>query len=126
MYQVIKHFHLLTVTISVSLLCIRFGLMLKDSPLLQRKFFRIAPHINDTFLLLSGVVLIFITGFIPFTPAAPWLTEKLFCVVAYIVLGFFALKYGRNKWLRSLAFLGALGWIAMIGYLAESKLPVFM
>lgn len=126
MYQAIKHFHMLTVTISVLLLCFRFVLMLKDSPLLQRKLLKIAPHVNDTLLLASGVYLIYLTGFIPFTSAAPWLTEKLLCVIAYIILGFFALKYGRNKILRSLAFLAALGWIAMAGYLAVSKLPIFI
>lgn len=126
MYQAIKHFHMLTVAISVLLLCIRFGLMLKDSPLLQRKFLKIVPHANDTLLLASGVYLIYLTGFIPFTSSAAWLTEKLMCVVAYIILGFFALKYGRNKLLRSLAFLAALGWIAMAGYLAVSKLPIFI
>jgi uncharacterized membrane protein SirB2 len=115
-----------SVTISVLLLCFRFILMLKDSPLRQRKWLKVVPHVVDTFLLLSGLYLIVLTRFIPFTPAAPWLTEKLMCVVAYIILGFFALKYGKNKTLRSFAFIGALGWISMAGYLAVIKLPIFI
>jgi uncharacterized membrane protein SirB2 len=83
------------------------------------------PHINDSLLLLSGIGLIFITGFIPFTPAAPWLTEKLTCVMAYIALGFFALKLGKNKLLRVFSFFGALGWLAMAGKIAMTKTPTF-
>jgi uncharacterized membrane protein SirB2 len=126
MYIAVKHFHMLIVAISVLLFCLRFVLMLKDSSLLQGKFLKVTPHVVDAFLLFSGICLIVITRFIPFTPAAPWLTEKLFCVLAYIILGFFALKYGHNKFLRSLAFLGALGWIAMAGHLAITKLPIFI
>ena len=81
------------------------------------------PHINDTFLLVSGISLIVVTGFIPFTPAAPWLTEKISCVLVYIALGFFALKLGKNKLLRTFAFLGAIGWLAMAGKLAVTKAP---
>lgn len=97
MYEGLKHFHLLTIAISATLLSVRFALMMANSKLLENKFLKVFPHINDTFLLLSGIYLIVITGFIPFTPAAPWLTEKLTCVLAYIALGFFALKLGRTN-----------------------------
>lgn len=126
MYLMIKNFHMITVTISVLLLCFRYVLMLKDSPLLQQKWLKIIPHTVDTFLLLSGLYLIHLTRFIPFTPSAPWLTEKLICVFVYIVLGFFALKYGQNKTIRTFAFIGALGWIATAGYLAVLKVPLFI
>jgi uncharacterized membrane protein SirB2 len=117
---------MISVSVSVLLLCFRFVLMLKDSPLRQQKWLKILPHTIDTLLLLSGLYLIHLTRFIPFTPAAPWLTEKLICVVVYIALGFVALKYGKNKTVRSFAFVGALGWIAMAGYLAMVKLPIFI
>lgn len=125
MYEGLKHFHLLTIAISATLLSVRFALMMANSKLLENKFLKVFPHINDTFLLLSGIYLIVITGFIPFTPAAPWLTEKLTCVLAYIALGFFALKLGRNKLLRTFSFFGALGWLAMAGKVAVTKTPMF-
>ncbi|MCX9562652.1 SirB2 family protein, partial [Vibrio cholerae] len=100
MYEGLKHFHLFTIGVSVVMLSIRYVLMMMNSAHLERKFFKIFPHVNDTLLLLSGIGLIFITGFIPFTAAAPWMTEKFTCVLAYIALGFFALKLGRNKLLR--------------------------
>ncbi|AIW14747.1 SirB2 family protein [Vibrio europaeus] len=125
MYEGLKHFHLLTIAISATLLSVRFAMMMANSQLLEKKFFKVFPHINDTCLLLSGIGLIFITGFIPFTPAAPWLTEKITCVLAYIALGFFALKLGKNKLLRTFSFFGALGWLAMAGKVAVTKTPMF-
>lgn len=125
MYVFLKHLHLLTIGISVFLLSIRYVLMMRDSAKLQNKFLKIFPHINDTVLLLTGIALIYITGFVPWSPAAPWMMSKLTCVIAYIALGFFALKLGRNKMLRTFAFFGALGWLAMAGKIAVTKLPMF-
>ncbi|MEL7293780.1 MAG: SirB2 family protein [Pseudomonadota bacterium] len=125
MYEGLKHFHLLTIVISATLLSVRFALMMANSKLLDKKFFKVAPHINDTFLLISGIYLIVVTGFIPFTAAAPWLTEKITCVLTYIALGFFALKLGKNKLLRTFSFFGALGWLAMAGKVAVTKTPMF-
>ncbi|MBF8999453.1 MULTISPECIES: SirB2 family protein [Vibrio] len=125
MYVSLKYLHLIAIAVSVFLLTLRYILMMMDSDKLQHKFLKVFPHIVDTVLLLSGVGLIFVTGFIPFTPAAPWMLDKLTCVVVYIVLGVFALKIGRNKMLRTFAFLGALGWLAMAGKIAVTKLPMF-
>ncbi|EGA71064.1 hypothetical protein VISI1226_21684 [Vibrio sinaloensis DSM 21326] len=124
MYEGLKHFHLLTIALSATLLSVRYALMMANSKLLEKKFFKVFPHINDTFLLISGIYLIVITGFIPFTAAAPWLTEKITCVLAYIALGFFALKLGKNKLLRTFSFFGALGWLAMAGKIAITKTPI--
>lgn len=124
MYEGLKHFHLLTIAISATLLSVRYALMMANSKLLDKKFLKVFPHINDTALLLSGVALISITGFIPFTDAAPWLTEKLTCVLAYIALGLFALKLGKNKLLRTFSFFGALGWLAIAGKVAVTKTPI--
>ena len=124
MYEGLKHFHLLTIALSATLLSVRYALMMANSKLLEKKFFKVFPHINDTFLLISGIYMIVITGFIPFTAAAPWLTEKITCVLAYIALGFFALKLGKNKLLRTFSFFGALGWLAMAGKIAITKTPI--
>lgn len=126
MYEGLKHFHLFTIALSATLLSVRYGLMMANSTWLEKKFFKVAPHVIDTFLLLSGIGLILVTGFVPFTSSAPWLTEKLTCVLAYIALGFFALKIGKNKLLRTFAFLGALGWLLMAGSVAVSKVPLFL
>ncbi|MDO6708868.1 MULTISPECIES: SirB2 family protein [unclassified Photobacterium] len=124
MYIALKHFHLTIIAMSVLLFVVRFGLMMADSPLMQKKVLKVTPHVVDTFLLLSGVGLIVYTGFMPFSPGADWLNEKLTCVLAYIALGFFALKFGKNKVFKTFAFLGALGWLAMAGKLAVTKMPL--
>ncbi|MDN3609386.1 SirB2 family protein [Vibrio ostreicida] len=126
MYEGLKHFHLLTIGVSAILLSVRYVLMMTNSDLLEKKFLKVFPHINDTCLLLSGIGLVVITGFIPFTSAAPWLTEKLTCVLAYIALGVFALKLGKNKLFRTFSFFGALGWLAMAGKIAVTKAPMFL
>lgn len=121
MYMALKHTHLLLVAISLSLLLLRFGLSLKGSPLLQRKFLKIAPHVVDTFLLLSAVGLMLTISQYPFV--TPWLTEKLIGVLAYIALGVMALK-GRTLLLRSFGLAGALGWLVLVVKVAITKQPV--
>ncbi|HBV75454.1 MULTISPECIES: SirB2 family protein [Vibrio] len=123
LYTSMKHIHLLAIALSVLFLTVRYILMMMDSPLLQKKFFKVTPHVVDTILLASGISLIFITGFIPFTAAGAWLTEKITCVLVYIALGFVALKLGRTKLIRSVAFFGALGWLYWAAHLAMTKVP---
>lgn len=121
MYMALKHTHLLLVALSLSLLLLRFFLSLKGSPLLQRKFLKIVPHVVDTLLLLSAVGLMLTISQYPFV--SPWLTEKLFGVLAYIALGVMALK-GRTVLLRSFGLAGALGWLVLVVKVAVTKQPV--
>lgn len=120
MYLTIKSFHLFTVILSISLFVLRFGLRCRHSPLANNRVLKVIPHINDSFLLTSGFALINLTGFVPFTPAAPWLSVKLMCVVAYILCGAFALK-AKTNWQRWALFTGAMGWLMFIVHLAISK-----
>jgi uncharacterized membrane protein SirB2 len=121
MYMALKHSHLLFIALSVSFLAVRFLLSLKAPALLQKKFFKIAPHVVDSFLLLTAIGLMLTIQQYPFQ--APWLTEKLLGVFAYIALATMALK-GRTLVLRWLGFLGALSWLALIAQVAVTKTPV--
>jgi uncharacterized membrane protein SirB2 len=123
MYMAFKHLHLLMVVLSVSLLFIRFGMMLKGSALLQSKFFKISPHVVDTLLLLSAIGLMLIINQYPFVNS--WLTEKFIALLAYIALAVMALR-GRTLAIRWLCFLGALGWLGLMVRVALSKQPVFL
>ncbi|MBL4828448.1 MAG: SirB2 family protein [Aliivibrio sp.] len=126
MYAAIKHIHMLTIVLSVGLFIFRYILLMSKSSLLEKKFLKVAPHVIDTLLLGTGVVLIFLTGFYPFTPAGLWLTEKLTCVFAYIALGYVALHLGESRVFKGFAFFGALGWILMAAKLAVTKVPSFL
>ena len=114
-YIGIKHLHLLTVAISVVLFILRFF------------WVKIAPHVNDTLLFVTGIALVFITRFYPFTPQGTWLTEKLVGVIIYVVLGYVALgKRPRSQKVRCFAFVAALVCLYLIIKLAMTKMPLLM
>lgn len=123
MNMALKHSHMLFVALSVSFLAVRFLLSLKAPALLQKKFFKIAPHVVDTFLLLTAIGLMLTIRQYPFQ--APWLTEKLFGLFAYIALALMALK-GRTLLMRWVGFVGALSWLALVAKIAVTKTPLFL
>lgn len=120
MYLALKTFHIATVMLSIGLFFLRFALLCRQSAQRDSPILKVAPHINDTLLLISGMALIGVTGFLPFTPAAPWLSVKLGSIVAYILCGAFALKV-TDPWHRWGFFAGAVGWLIFILKLAISK-----
>ncbi|MCQ1057359.1 SirB2 family protein [Photobacterium sp. DNB23_23_1] len=121
MYTAVKHLHMLAIALSVTLFILRYCLMMANSTLSDKKFIKITPHVVDTVLLLTGVTLIFITGFVPFTEAGGWMTQKISCVLAYIALGYFTLKVGSNKVFKTFAFFGSLGWVMAAAQIAMTK-----
>lgn len=124
LYPAVKHTHMMFIALSVIFFIVRFVLHLRQSPIMEKKFVKVAPHIIDTFLLLSGITLCFMIQQFPMVDQ--WLTEKIICVVAYIVLGFMALKSNRNKLFKFFAFLGAIGWLVLAAKLAVFKQVMLM
>ena len=125
-YPLIKNLHLLTVIVTISMFVLRFFWLRTGSAMLSRRWVRILPHANDTLLLLTGISLVMITHFYPFTPQGSWLTEKLLGVIIYIALGFVALsrrpRTDRTRWI---AFLVALIALVLVIKLALSKMPLW-
>lgn len=76
--------------------------MLRDSTLLHRRWVRIAPHAVDTVLLVSAISLAWKLGISPL--AAPWLAAKIAALLLYIAAGMIALKYGKTKRTRLIAW----------------------
>jgi uncharacterized membrane protein SirB2 len=105
-YSITLMIHLTAVLTSGTFFFVRGIWMLQDSSLLNAKPVKILPHIVDTVLLLSAFTLAYLIGQAPF--ADSWLTAKLLALVAYIVLGVFALRRGKTKVIRSAAFVAAL------------------
>ncbi|ABE54210.1 Invasion gene expression up-regulator, SirB [Shewanella denitrificans OS217] len=118
-YFAVKHLHLTLVATSVIFFIVRFVLQLRQSSIMDKKFVKVAPHVIDTFLLLSGLALCFIIQQFPFVD--PWLTEKIIAVGAYILLGYMALRTDRNKLFKVFAFIGALGWVVFAAKMAVFK-----
>ena len=61
---------------------------------MQRRWVRIAPHINDSLLLGCAVILMTISGLYPFQQS--WLTAKVLALLAYILLGTMGIKRGKT------------------------------
>lgn len=124
-YFALKHVHILTAFLSVSLFILRYWWQYRGSAMSTKRWVRIVPHVNDTLLLVTGVALMMITHFYPFTPQGAWLTEKLFGVIIYIVLGFIALgRRPRSQQVRWIAFLLGLVVIYIVIKLATTKIPL--
>jgi uncharacterized membrane protein SirB2 len=106
-YLLLKQVHVACAVLSIVGFALRGALMMRDSVLLQARLTCVAPHVVDTLLLASAVALSWLSGQYPF--AQGWLTAKLLALVLYIVLGTIALKRGRTKRARRVAF-----WLALI------------
>jgi uncharacterized membrane protein SirB2 len=119
LYVAVKAVHVGCAVISIGGFVVRGVLMLADSPVLQARFVRIAPHVVDTALLASAAWLAWFLGQVPFVNG--WITAKLLALVVYIGLGTVALKRGRTKPVRVAAFAGALAAAAYIVAVAVTR-----
>ena len=124
MYEMVKYIHLTTIILSVVLFLLRFALNTMQSPLLQKKWLKIFPHVVDTFLILSAATLCVILKQYPFIDA--WVTEKLLALVMYIFMVTLALKLGHTSFMRSIGLIGALSWLVYAGMVAVSKQPILL
>ncbi len=126
-YSIVLTVHLLAVIITLSLFVTRFYWLCRQSPALQQRWVKVVPHINDTLLLASGIALIVINRFYPFSVQESWLTAKLFGVIIYILLGHIALgRRQRSLSLRWVAFILALVCFFLIAQAAITKLAFLM
>lgn len=127
LYSWVKDFHIFTVILSITLFILRFFWKRAGSAMMQKRWVKILPHMNDTFLLLSGVSLLVILHWNPFITPVAWLTEKLVGVVIYIALGFIALSNKpRSQKTRWVAFILALSCLYLVIRLAMTKIPLLM
>ena len=93
MYLGLKYFHIVLVTISVTLFQYRF--LLKGLNKSLSKPLKIIPHSNDTLLLLTGISLAAMAGFNPLVHT--WLLAKIIALLFYIGFGMVALKSSGIK-----------------------------
>lgn len=111
-YIALKSTHLACVVLSYCFFFVRGVWMMRGSPLLDRRWVRILPHVIDTVLLASAIMLAFVLKLNPL--ATPWLAAKIGGLVLYIVLGTIALRRGRTRSVRLTAWIAAL---AVFGYI---------
>jgi len=117
----IKSLHVITGVATLSGFILRGYWMMVQSDKLQLKIIRIAPHIVDTVFLASGITLVLMLHLNAFSE--PWLLAKFAGLLAYIVLGTFAIKRGSTQQIRVISFVAALAVFAYIVGVALAKSP---
>lgn len=82
--------------------------------ILAAKIFKIAPHVIDTFLLISGISLV-IRGDWVANDEYGWIISKFIVLLAYIGLGVLTMRSaGAKRWLAFAAALVCYGYILSI------------
>jgi uncharacterized membrane protein SirB2 len=114
LYLLIKYLHMVTVLLSISGFILRGIWMLQASPMLRRPLVRRLPHVNDTLLLASALVMAVMSGQYPFV--IDWLTAKVVALLVYILLGMVAFRWGRSRGVKISAWLLA---IVTFGYIVS-------
>lgn len=122
MYMAFKHGHMMFAAISGLFFLVRGCWMLMESQMLQKVWVKVLPHVNDTLLLVCAIGLCVVTQQYPFVES--WLTVKVFMLVAYIVLGTIALKRGKTKSVRVIAFFAALASFIFMVSVARTHHPL--
>ncbi len=121
-YLVIKTLHQAAVALSVAGFFARGWGSLAGAEWTRRRLVRTLPHVIDTGLLASALLLAWILRLTP--AAAPWLAAKIIGLLVYIALGMLALRPGRSAPVRAAAWIAALLTFAWIVSVAITKNPV--
>lgn len=112
-----KLVHVTTVVLSVVGFVLRFVLRFAAPQLLRARIVRIVPHIVDTLLLTSAIVMVVIGW-----PTVPgWIRAKITGLLVYIVAGSYALKRAATPAGIATAFLVATLAVAYIVTVAYTK-----
>lgn len=119
MALLLKVVHVSCAALSISGYLLRGVWMMRESPQLQKKWVRVVPHIIDTALLGSAILLAISIRQYPFVQ--DWLTAKVLALMLYIVVGAIGLKYGRTKKIRVAAWLGAIAVFTYIVLVALTR-----
>ena len=122
MYLLLKTAHSTLALLTISGFILRGYWMLCESPKLKHRLTRILPHVLDAALFGLGIALILKMNLNVIQHA--WLLAKFGGLVVYIGLGMVALRFGRARLTRLLAFAGALAAFAYIFGVAVSKSPM--
>lgn len=121
-YAAIKLIHQTAVTLSVSGFFVRGAASLLGASWVRARMARTVPHLVDSLLLLSGLMLAWTLRLTP--DRAPWLLAKLAGLVVYVGLGVVALRPGRPRGIRAAAWIGALGVVGWMVSVAILKHPL--
>ncbi|MFV2060237.1 MAG: SirB2 family protein, partial [Gammaproteobacteria bacterium] len=124
--EIIKFIHVSCAALSISGFILRGIWMMNQSPYLQKTWVKISPHVIDTLLLLSAIILAINLSVNPLVQF--WLLSKIIALIAYIVLGLIALRLGTTMLQRKLAWVTAIlvfAYIVLVAIMKQS-LPILL
>lgn len=121
-YLALRHVHIGCAILTISLFSFRGLLMMAGSRLQDSRGLRFLPIAVDTMLLATALMLTTATQQYPFSTG--WLTMKVVLLVAYVVLGSIALRRGRTRAVRIVAFVAALCTVGFLVTVARSHSPL--
>ncbi len=113
--------HVTSVLLSISGFIFRGILRFSGSDLANRKWLKITPHIIDTVLIVSAIILYLRSGLELFS--TPWLMAKIIALLLYIALGLIAFRFGKTRTIRLVAFFEAILVFAYIIGVAVTRNP---
>jgi uncharacterized membrane protein SirB2 len=116
--------HVSTALLSISGFIFRGILRFRGSDLVNRKWLKIAPHIVDTVLIISAIILLIQSGLNLLT--TPWLMAKIIALIIYIALGLIAFRFGKTRTVRLLAWCEAILVFGYILSVAVTKNPLVL
>lgn len=120
-YLTVKLVHQVAVALSLTGFFVRGAASLGGARWVGGRAAKTLPHIVDSVLLLSAVMLAWMLRLGP--ADAPWLLAKIVGLLAYVLLGVVALRPGRPPAVRAAFWLAALvtaGWIVSVAMTKNS------
>ncbi|MFA7666394.1 MAG: SirB2 family protein [Burkholderiaceae bacterium] len=118
-YTTLKMIHMTTAVLSITGFVLRYLWMIADSALLRHRATRVLPHIIDTVLLVSAILMLVQARLAPWL--IDWLAFKIVALLVYIVLGAIALKRGTTRGTRIVAGVAAIAVFTAILWAARYK-----
>jgi len=117
-----KNIHMTFAILSIIGFALRGYWMMRSSPLSEHRLTKIAPHVIDTFFLVTGIAMV--VNLQLTVLQNNWLLAKFAGLLVYIVLGVIALRRGPTLKIRIVAFAGALLAFTYIVTTAITKSPI--
>lgn len=121
-YALLKMIHVSSVILSYSLFFLRGIWLMRDSGSLRQRWVKVLPHVIDTVLLTSAVLLAITIQQNPLQNA--WLTAKVGGLLLYIGLGMVAMRFGKTRQVKIVAWIAAQCVFVYIVLVAITKSPV--
>lgn len=120
-YTLLKMIHVGSVILSYSLFFLRGIWLMQDSANLRQRWVKILPHVIDTVLLTSAILLAMIIQQSPLHDS--WLTAKVVGLLLYIGLGMVAMRFGKTRKIKIMAWIAAQCVFIYIVLVALTKSP---